>query len=632
MAVLGTIELSADILDKTNIGLWAFELDPGASPRMYVNDTMLHLIGLDKQTTPELTYRAWYDHVDPDHYDQVHASMDQMITGVHAEVQYPWHHPDGHVMIVRCGGVRNYLYTKGIRIEGTHMNVSEITHVEKQSLADLIVRLADNYLNVYFLDPYSGKFEIYAGNSLDGSEAPTFGNFQNFYTYIAERNKDFICPDDQAAFNEMFTQSNLIHLLENDNPAEFTARWKKSDNDYYRYMKSKISVYEEADGTKKLIIGIQDVTKEKLNELQLEEKFELVEALTQDYDYVDIVELHEDKHEDTCSHFRIPNRNDNYVPGWNANIPYTEKLDQLRDYMVLDADRDNFYKQTRREVILDRLKRNNVYYINFRIITYGIIHYAQMKFTGIKDASGKIVRFLVAYINADKQVLVQKDLHDRLTVAGKQIEQLKSEKADLRNTLEQNVYKPLKELLDLDRKAITDINNTRLIRETLNEINISSKRILRVINDQVLDAISDASDKPLDLSMLKGKYFLLAEDNILNCEIAKDIFEEYGVTIEVSENGQLIVNKCKEIFESNTARRPDMILMDCQMPVMDGYEATRQICEMMDEYDERIPIIAMTANAFEEEKKRCLECGMRDHIAKPVDRKELEHVLLKYLH
>ena len=71
--------------------------------------------------------------------------------------------------------------------------------------------------------------------------------------------------------------------------------------------------------------------------------------------------------------------------------------------------------------------------------------------------------------------------------------------------------------------------------------------------------------------------------------------------------------------------------MDCQMPVMDGYEATRRICELMNEYGERIPIVAMTANAFEEEKKKCLECGMRDHVAKPIERNEIEKTLLKYL-
>ena len=113
---LGAIPLSTDILEKANIGLWAFELDEGCEPRMYVDNVMLGLIGLTEQTTPEKTYHAWYDRIDPEHYDEVAESVEKMTAGIHSEVQYPWHHPDGRVMTVRCGGVRNSAYTKGIRI------------------------------------------------------------------------------------------------------------------------------------------------------------------------------------------------------------------------------------------------------------------------------------------------------------------------------------------------------------------------------------------------------------------------------------------------------------------------------------------------------------------------------------
>lgn len=129
---LGAIPLSPDILGKANIGLWAFELDEGQEPRMYVDDTMLGLVGLDHQVPPEETYHAWYDNIDKDSYDLVADAVAKMVSGEHAEVQYPWHHPDGHTMLVRCGGVRNPEYTKGIRIEGTHQNVTEVVHFDEK--------------------------------------------------------------------------------------------------------------------------------------------------------------------------------------------------------------------------------------------------------------------------------------------------------------------------------------------------------------------------------------------------------------------------------------------------------------------------------------------------------------------
>ena len=129
---LGAIPLSPDILKKANIGLWAFELDEGQPPRMYADEAMLGLIGLTHQIPPEETYHAWYDHIDEGSYDLVSDAVEKMVAGEHAEVMYPWHHPDGHTMIVRCGGVRNPEYTKGVRIEGTHQNVTALIHFDEE--------------------------------------------------------------------------------------------------------------------------------------------------------------------------------------------------------------------------------------------------------------------------------------------------------------------------------------------------------------------------------------------------------------------------------------------------------------------------------------------------------------------
>ena len=176
---LGAIPLSVDILEKANIGLWAFELDAGKEPRMYVDDVMLGLIGLKEQTTPEKTYHAWYDRIDPDHYDEIAAAVEEMTAGIHAEVQYPWHHPDGRTMIVRCGGVRNPAYTAGVRIEGVHMNVTEVLHFEKldqklaetaeqlmhsQFRADVLAYFADNEGDpIEFLRAFADRLRVMLG-------------------------------------------------------------------------------------------------------------------------------------------------------------------------------------------------------------------------------------------------------------------------------------------------------------------------------------------------------------------------------------------------------------------------------------------------------------------------------------
>ena len=148
---LGAIPLSADILTKANIGLWAFELDEGLPPRMYVDEAMLGLIGLTEQISPEETYHAWYDHIDADSYGLVAESVEKMTAGEHAEVQYPWHHPNGQTWVVRCGGVRNFEYTRGVRIEGTHQNVTDVIHFQEDKLkqAEELQKLVQSFAEGY---------------------------------------------------------------------------------------------------------------------------------------------------------------------------------------------------------------------------------------------------------------------------------------------------------------------------------------------------------------------------------------------------------------------------------------------------------------------------------------------------
>ncbi len=125
---------------------------------------------------------------------------------------------------------------------------------------------------------------------------------------------------------------------------------------------------------------------------------------------------------------------------------------------------------------------------------------------------------------------------------------------------------------------------------------------------------------------LKGKRVLLAEDNELNWEVAGELLSVLELKLDWAENGRI----CLEKFEKSPAGYYDAILMDVRMPEMDGYEATRAI-RRLEREDVDIPIIAMTADAFSEDIQRCLECGMNDHLAKPIDIQAVVRKLKKYL-
>ena len=120
-----------------------------------------------------------------------------------------------------------------------------------------------------------------------------------------------------------------------------------------------------------------------------------------------------------------------------------------------------------------------------------------------------------------------------------------------------------------------------------------------------------------------GKRILLAEDNELNQEIATEILRSAGFVIDFAEDGIAAVDK----MAGAESDRYDLILMDIQMPKMDGFTATREIRTLSDNRKANIPIIAMTANAFEEDKKKAFESGMNGFIAKPINIKALMKAL-----
>ena len=132
---------------------------------------------------------------------------------------------------------------------------------------------------------------------------------------------------------------------------------------------------------------------------------------------------------------------------------------------------------------------------------------------------------------------------------------------------------------------------------------------------------------PADRESLSGTRILLTEDNDLNAEIATELLQEEGCTVDRAKDGV----ECVDMLEKAANGTYQIILMDVQMPVMNGYDATKKIRRMDDPQKANIPIVAMTANAFSEDKQVALDAGMNDHIAKPINMSVLVPTLRKYL-
>ena len=145
--------------------------------------------------------------------------------------------------------------------------------------------------------------------------------------------------------------------------------------------------------------------------------------------------------------------------------------------------------------------------------------------------------------------------------------------------------------------------------------------------DQALLAAEAGEEKEKDPGFLKGRRIMLVEDNELNREIAQEILREYGFRVDTAENGAVAVEKVSAAAPGSY----DLILMDVQMPVMDGYTATRTNRALDDPARAKVPILAMTANAFDEDRRNALESGMNGFLSKPIVIGDLVQELHKIL-
>ena len=412
MEKLGAIALSSDIFEKANIGLWAFELDEGCEPRMYADEPMLRLIGLDHQVSPEETYHAWYDHIDENSYGLVADAVEKMTAGEHAEVQYPWHHPNGETWIVRCGGVRNFEYTKGIRIEGTHQNVTEILHFDERELAEVAARmdreiieiLASEYSSVYYIDLTTDELNPYTMNE---ETETTFGSvFRSGITY-SEAYKLYVDKLIYDADKEMMLKAGSIDNIRRELTGKktFLTTYRDADNKYAEMKFVKVG--GDNDEPVAVALGFAEKDEEFRRELQIEAErqrnTDIIEILASEYSSVYYIDLTTDEldpytmNEETESAFgRI----------FRSGIKYSDAYRMYVNTQIHSEDKQMMLKAGSIGNIMKELRNKKTFLTTYRNTED---HYSEMKFVKVGNEEGIPKAVALGFADKDEELRAKEE-------------------------------------------------------------------------------------------------------------------------------------------------------------------------------------------------------------------------------
>ena len=392
---LGAMPLSPDILGKASIGLWAFELDEGKAPRMYVNSAMLGLIGLKEQISPEETYHAWYDHIDEGSYPLVAEAVKKMVAGEHAEVQYPWHHPDGRTWTVRCGGVRNMEYTQGVRIEGVHQNVTKITHFQEERLAE------QTAIASYFLEPFVSAYyvgltdrtcQILRRTEELNKEYPIMTDFvDSLNDYITND----VHPDDQEALRKVVAPEYMRDKLSRNKEYTHTFRcYADGKERIYR-----LSVIRGADDDH-TAFGFTDITGEIRLQKETQKKEEASEKLINNFI----------RRYNMAYRVNIPD--DTYVVlkakkmdiGRGMEFAhFTEALAFFCDNVVFEPDKAMMRRELTYERFRQHLAEKKTYTLEYRALINDVTSWHEMTISWISDDD-----IAIGFMPKDTEILLRR--------------------------------------------------------------------------------------------------------------------------------------------------------------------------------------------------------------------------------
>ena len=346
---------------------------------------------------------------------------------------------------------------------------------------------------------------------------------------------------------------------------------------------------------------------------------ELMTALASDYWSVYYVEL--DRDEGVC--FQESGEDKDFKIGqW---FPFTQSMVEYAEECVLPEYREELLRFVSPAHIRESLQDQQVISYRYRIMKEGEPIYVQVRIASVHrpddENRDQIDAIGLSFSNVDAETRATLEQNRALSDALKAAEEANAAKAAFLSNMSHEMRTPMNAIIGFTDIAMREPSASAEVKRYLAKIDTAAQHLLEMINEILdmprIDANTGAGPEGEDASSadLHGRRILLAEDMPVNAEIMVMTLGMRGIEVDVAENGRVAV----DMFAGHPAWHYDAILMDMRMPEMDGLQATRAI-RAMDRADaSEIPIIAITANAFDEDVERSLQAGLNAHLSKPVE-------------
>ena len=648
-----------EILRASRMGMWRVEMEEGKPPRFYADEVMDELLGIDREITPEERFVFHRSRIHPEDMRLFQEYSDKL-TEARTEIVYRYIHPVSGAMFVRCGGARDTSVTEYVAVTGIHQDISETVRIEKEKEAER--RLAE--LNDS-LRKEKRRQDIYYKELLDIENCGVLAYTMPGHKVIhmnAEALRMYGIESVEAAQRELgpllrqvyYPDSEVLNQLKKlrneDDMVDYECIIGKGKaNECHALAKTK--VVHIPTGERAVLTTFVDVSDMVMlkNALRRAEegsraKSSFLFAMSHDLrtpmnaiiGYAELMEAHWGEKEVTTNYLQKLKGASQFLLALIGNVLEIARIESGKEtlneapwnLMKLEETLDILLdgEISRKQLTVNRnvnIRHANVYCdaLKIREIIMNLLSNA-VKYT---SEGGKIVLdieekpsardgFMTLQIRvSDNGIGISKEYVPYIFDAFTR-ERSSSESGIIGTGLGLRIVKSFVDLMNGDISVKSEPG-----KGTCFTVEISCRKIPEEELQQQME------EQPENVS-LAGRRLLLAEDNGLNAEIAMTILQDADAEVELAADGKIAVDKLKDV----PVGYYDAILMDIQMPNMNGYEATKAIRKLTDERA-KMPIIAMTANAFEEDRQAALAAGMDDYVAKPVEISELFRTIMKHL-